>query len=314
MKSRGGLPNENIGSREQRETLRKISDRRTHIRLSHQFTAKLSKIGLKVPIAGTTHNVSQGGAFIETESWRHVQEGDRALVTFFLPPDFSGQDKTIGLQGTAVIARVDKKNQGLGIRFAKGFKHLEPVKVPEVPAKVKHKNLAYYLTTFADVHMPQFISEYPKGFLVERRKQFFDKNVIVQFTTDVADDDYVLEQLKEGRAQTEALKARVIEIKKRESLGDIEKVTIGRSPNNDIVLYNRMVSNLHAYLYFTSSPSICYIVDLRSTNGTFVNDSRIIPHRTYELTAGDEISFGPETKVMYFSPKEFYKFLSLPIW
>jgi hypothetical protein len=30
----------------------------------------------------------------------------------------------------------------------------------------------------------------------------------------------------------------------------------------------------------------------------------------YQLADGDEISFGPETKLIYFSPKAFHAFLS----
>ena len=57
----------------------------------------------------------------------------------------------------------------------------------------------------------------------------------------------------------------------------------------------------------------CYLIDMESTNGTVVNGHRLTPHKEYRLADGDEISFGPQTKVVYFSPEGFYKFLELPI-
>jgi hypothetical protein len=36
----------------------------------------------------------------------------------------------------------------------------------------------------------------------------------------------------------------------------------------------------------------------------------VASHIEYQLADGDEISFGPETKLIYFSPKAFHAFLS----
>jgi pSer/pThr/pTyr-binding forkhead associated (FHA) protein len=87
-------------------------------------------------------------------------------------------------------------------------------------------------------------------------------------------------------------------------------ITIGRSPENDIVLYNRFVSKSHAYLDVGSSDDAVYLVDTGSKNGTFVNGTQLAPSGNYKLAEGDEISFGPETKVVYFPPKGFQDFLS----
>jgi hypothetical protein len=46
---------------------------------------------------------------------------------FFLPPDFTGQNKTIGLQGDAVITRIDRENEGIAVEFIKTFRELEPI-------------------------------------------------------------------------------------------------------------------------------------------------------------------------------------------
>ena len=74
-----------------------------------------------------------------------------------------------------------------------------------------------------------------------------------------------------------------------------------------------MVSKSHAFLYVRPTPEDCYLIDTGSTNGTSVNGRRLPPNQEYQLADGDEISFGPQTKVVYFSPEGFYKFLELPI-
>ena len=70
----------------------------------------------------------------------------------------------------------------------------------------------------------------------------------------------------------------------------ITKVTIGRAPDNTLVLGDSKVSSHHAEI----RPEGQYysLVDLGSTNGTFVNDQRVnsgVPHR---LQSGDTIRVG----------------------
>jgi hypothetical protein len=253
-------------------------------------------------------NVSPNGAFIKTENWRLFHIDDQAQLTFFLPPEFTGQQDMIGLQGSAVITRVDEEQEGVGVAFVKALKQFEPITAPEVPGKFRYKKLAYYLTLFDEAPLKQPGATNPHGFLVERAERFLDKDVIFQFITEVADDRYVLEQLRQGGLQKEALEARVIEVKKRKDLGDAEMITIGRSPENDIVLYNKLVSRTHACLYLNDST--CKLVDMGSTNGTFLNENELRPNQNYQLADGDAISFGPETKVMYFSAQAFQSFLA----
>jgi pSer/pThr/pTyr-binding forkhead associated (FHA) protein len=87
-------------------------------------------------------------------------------------------------------------------------------------------------------------------------------------------------------------------------------VTIGRAASNDIVLYNKTISKSHGLLYFPDGHAGAQVVDLKSTNCTFVNDEVITPYVTYDLADGDEISFGPQTKVIYLSTGTFYDFVA----
>jgi len=285
-------------------------DQRRSPRIRQIFQVKFLKQGIDLTLDGKTANLSQKGAFIKTKHWRFLQAGDPAVFTFFLPPDFTGQDKIVGLQGSAVITRIEEENEGIGVEFIKNLKQFEPVVVAEVAGKARYKKLAYYMTTFKDLAWSEFFTAFPNGFLVEKSERFFDKNVMFQFLTDVVEDEHVLQQLQNGTVRTAVLKSRVIEIAKRKDITEPNMITIGRSPDNDIVVYNKLVSRRHAYLLLNHREKRCSLIDIGSTNGTFLNDRKITPHEEYQLAEADEISIGPETKVVYFSSKAFHTFLS----
>ena len=65
------------------------------------------------------------------------------------------------------------------------------------------------------------------------------------------------------------------------------EVTIGRVQGNDIVLPKGNVSKRHARIVLKDGKFI--IVDLKSTNGTYVNGKRV--HRA-ELQTGDRLRVG----------------------
>ena len=63
--------------------------------------------------------------------------------------------------------------------------------------------------------------------------------------------------------------------------------TVGRAPRADFVVDAALVSRLHCRL--TASDSTVEVVDLSSTNGTFVNDKRI---KNATLSSGDRLRVG----------------------
>ena len=65
-------------------------------------------------------------------------------------------------------------------------------------------------------------------------------------------------------------------------------LTIGRSNDNDIVLTNDTISAHHAEIHRRREGDF-FIVDLASTNGTFVNENRI---KETELKDDDLIEIG----------------------
>ena len=63
--------------------------------------------------------------------------------------------------------------------------------------------------------------------------------------------------------------------------------TVGRAPRADFIVDAALVSRLHCRL--TATDDRLEVVDLASTNGTFVNDKRIDKAR---LTKGDRLRVG----------------------
>jgi len=79
---------------------------------------------------------------------------------------------------------------------------------------------------------------------------------------------------------------------RREFECESSAVNIGRRPDNDIVLVDDMVSGSHAELRFADGR--WHVKDLRSTNGVFVNQTRV---QSAVLHDGDEILVG-KTRVI----------------
>ena len=67
--------------------------------------------------------------------------------------------------------------------------------------------------------------------------------------------------------------------------------TIGREPDNALVIDSAQVSRHHAEIQCDGTRYT--VVDLKSTNGTFVNEQRAWPGQTLPLQPGDMVRFGP---------------------
>lgn len=73
----------------------------------------------------------------------------------------------------------------------------------------------------------------------------------------------------------------------KEILIDKDQLTVGRKLDNDLVIDNLAISGHHARIF--KENGIYFIEDLGSTNGTFLNESKIDKRR---LQHGDEIRIG----------------------
>ena len=65
-------------------------------------------------------------------------------------------------------------------------------------------------------------------------------------------------------------------------------ISIGRREDNSIVLNNQFVSSYHAKIYVKNNDF--YLEDLASTNGTFINDSKV--EGRVRLKVNDQVRMG----------------------
>jgi hypothetical protein len=95
--------------------------------------------------------------------------------------------------------------------------------------------------------------------------------------------------------------------------GEIERIRIGRLPGNDLELHSdRSVSGEHASLARTGDARLWRVEDVRSTNGTWIDDNRLsgaqdlpldsvfmVAHSVIRLTAGSgDGSFAPSAQTI----------------
>jgi len=283
---------------------------RRDMRHSCHFPVKISKEGLDIVIRGVTENLSQIGTFINTKDFSAFKINEEVDIYIFIPSLFSPKYKTVGMHGNGLITRIDKENQGIAVQFKSSFKAFDRIGQVEVPEEVRYKRVAEYSSAHENMESELCLEERPQSFLIERVEMSLDEEVIFQLRTHQLDDPDVLSKIGGNTVPTSALQARVLEISKRKIENNQGVIRIGRAANNDIVLYNKLISKSHAFIFFLSAEQDPYLVDLGSANGTFLNDEKMVLYEMYQLRDGDQISFGPEVEVRYLSAKAFYDFLN----
>lgn len=76
----------------------------------------------------------------------------------------------------------------------------------------------------------------------------------------------------------------------------VSKITIGRDSGNDICIDNKLASRKHAVIQKIKTGF--FVCDLKSTNGTYVNGSKIEADKYVKLNRGDVITIGKSEIVM----------------
>ncbi len=285
-------------------------ERRRYVRINRQFVTQIFTPRSDYKTQGVTENISQGGAYIKVEDWRAFQTGDQTVIIFFLPPRFTDRGKSVGLRGEAEVRRVDQQNEGIALEFSRDFQEFEKIDHVEIAGTSRYNKISYYLQTDSALEFADFIRANPHGFLLEKSQNVLNNKVVFQFNTVSLDDDHAMQPITRDFSVASVLESRVIEVKRRKSDKEKNTITIGRASANDIVLYNSTISKAHAYLYIHPTRAACYLVDCDSQNGTLLNGEILEPFERYKVVDCDEICFGPQTKIVYFSSIAFANFIN----
>lgn len=107
-------------------------DRRKYARLSQEFPVKARVLGTPLEVEGVTLDVSQGGAFIVSLSWSAFHANDQTEIQFSLPPTFTGQKRSLFLEGQGIVIRVDGNRFGIAIEFLQELRTFKVIQAESI--------------------------------------------------------------------------------------------------------------------------------------------------------------------------------------
>ncbi len=85
----------------------------------------------------------------------------------------------------------------------------------------------------------------------------------------------------------------------------LDRLSIGRSPNKDVVLRHPNVSKFHAWCEMDDQGTL-YVADAESTNGTSLNGRKLSPRELTRVSSGDHLRFG-SVECVASDPSEFWR-------
>jgi hypothetical protein len=100
--------------------------------------------------------------------------------------------------------------------------------------------------------------------------------------------------------------AQVQPVRQKEERKDA-RVTLGRTPENDVVIDDASVSRLHAWLEWKSRGG-WHIADAGSRNGTVLNSQRLSGKKLMMLGTRATLGFG-DVSAQFLCPEDFLEFL-----
>ena len=175
--------------------------------------------------------------------------------------------------------------------------------------EVHYEKVLDYLQSMQGLGLEKFLETYNHPFLMENYLAPSSRTKLGRVET-ISEIDVENLLSPTGTSKDEPLlQARAIPLEKRDKDSADRMIFVGRSANNDIVLLNKMVSKLHAYFCQVPGSEVMQLVDMNSTNGTFLNGDKLSPSVKTNLDDADVISFGPETELEFFSAPGFCQLL-----
>jgi hypothetical protein len=170
------------------------------------------------------------------------------------------------------------------------------------------KRLTYYLELAEGMSKDEFIATFAYSVLVEKSTIVsLENSSLLSVTKLLKDTSDVLHPITHS-SELISNQAKVFEFRKR-SGSLVKDIFVGRAPTNDIVLANPSVSKSHLRFISMTQTKYYQLVDMFSSNGTYLNGKKINPFEKHQVEDHDEISFGAEYQLIYYSPKAFYEML-----
>src|SRR6476659_781536 len=137
--------------------------------------------------------------------------------------------------------------------------------------------------------LPQarFAQVFPFFFLVGEDERIKPRTTIRTAVIDVGTLPRMQAPLHTADAQ---LKPPLVVPLERAHLGGIERLEIGRLPEANICIDDALVSRMHAHIEFRAE--LIMLIDAGSSNGTFLDDQKLVAYREELLMPGARVKFG----------------------
>jgi pSer/pThr/pTyr-binding forkhead associated (FHA) protein len=170
------------------------------------------------------------------------------------------------------------------------------------------KALTYYIEPAEGTSKEEFINTFAYSVLVEKSGMVSLDNSSLLSSTEILNDIRdVLHPITDS-SESISNKAKVFELRKRLN-SQATDIFVGRAPTNDVVLADPAVSKSHFRFISIPGTNDHQMADMFSTNGTYLNGKKIDPFEKHQVEDHDEISFGTEYQLVYYSPQGFYEML-----
>lgn len=84
-------------------------------------------------------------------------------------------------------------------------------------------------------------------------------------------------------------------------------ITLGRAPNNDLVIPDQRISKFHAYFRCTGDEWA--VVDANSRNGTSVNGLKVAPQTPTPIASGAAITLSDDLELVFLLPQDLHRMI-----
>ncbi len=160
-----------------------------------------------------------------------------------------------------------------------------------------------FISACLELSREEFCARYPNPLLIQERQG--SGLVFTRQSTRLSKADRSLPLGKDLIRQ--ANQCPVLAIEKRLP-GPADRIAVGRSSGNDVVLTDETISARHAAFRRCGSTQSWSVVDLASSNGSKVNSSPLEPEQDELLFDGDVLVFG-DSVFLFFYPLGLYDVL-----
>ena len=121
--------------------------------------------------------------------------------------------------------------------------------------------------------------------------------------TETIDQDEVEETLPHGKILSDVFDLEVYPLAKKAGASFPDRITIGRTSNNDIVIADTSVSRLHAYLRRGNSGWV--VADAGSKNGSWIGGETLEARREHPVASRALLRFG-DVDLTFFTAADLY--------